>query len=64
VFNILRDSRLEYERDLGIVVVDMFGVLDQSFAHWSVVFLADEENVSWRARPSQGEEVVTTCLCA
>jgi hypothetical protein len=44
--------------------VNVFGVLDQSFAHWAIVFFADEENVSWRTRPSQGEEIVTTCLCA
>lgn len=50
---------LKDERDLGICLVDVIRIFDQSGSHAIVVVFRYEEDISWWAGPLQGEKIMT-----
>ena len=58
VFNVLRYAGLKDEGYPRVCGFDMLRILDQGIAYGSIVLLANKEDISWWAWPSQGKQVV------
>ena len=58
MFNVLRYAGLKDEGYPRVCGFDMLRIFDQGIAYGSIVLLANKEDISWWAWPSQGKQVV------